>query len=245
MLLNQRNFSLLIVTATSRHLPDSSGLLGGGTFFSEPAELQSKEGSKAIGIDFHDAPISQDKNKTRNKSSAKRGATVETKGNQITPWGNEDPSPLSTQDVTSGCFLNDGAGRIHLLPKHRPQIGSTGDVSSSTDAMSQAENRRPSLASETTASSQTSLSKTSIHRSAPHKKIAGFFGDDGRQSSRGSESSSHLQRQTTESSHHGSIRSNFADGPPVSPTSSRPRTPLQPSSDVTPWLFQDFKVSNQ
>ena len=244
LLLDQCNLSLLINFVTYRHPRSSSSLLGGGAFFSEPVDLQSREGPKVTGIDFYDDGIRQERNKTRNKSSAKRGTPLplETKESQIAPWPNEGSSILDTQDLISGSFLSD---RPALSPRHRAQTGCAGDVGSPIDAMSQVENRRPSLASETTASSQTSLSKSSIHRGVAHKKITGLFGDDVRQSSRGSESSNFLQRQTTESSHQGSLRSNYTDGPPVSPTSSRPRTPLQPSSDVTPWLFQDFRVSNQ
>ena len=149
---------------------------------------------------------------------------------------------LGIQDLTSGNLFNNGASKIELSPNYRTDNNSHGESDSPIDPMSQLDDRRPSLVSETTASSQNSGSKASTHRGAAHKKIAGFFGDDGRQSSRGSEVSNSLQRETTQSSHHGSMRSNYTDGQPVSPTSSRPRTPLQPSSDVTPWLFQDFKV---
>lgn len=90
----------------------------------------------------------------------------------------------------------------------------TGD-SDSPDPMFQDE-RRPSLAtSATTESSQTSMSKAST--------------------------------LPVSSSRHGSIHASHHSRdngrPPTSPTGSRPRTPL-PSSDVTPWLFQDFKVSS-
>ena len=179
----------------------------------------------------------------KTESSVKHPGLGEPSSSQIAPWMSDGHSMLSTQDLTSGSFFNDGDSKIELTPNYQTGKCGNGGSDSPIDPMSQIDDRRPSLVSETTISSQNSGSKPSTHRGTAHKKIAGLFGDDGRQSSRGSEVSNSLQRETTQSSHHGSIRSNYTDGQPVSPTSSRPRTPLQPSSDVTPWLFQDFKVS--
>ena len=147
---------------------------------------------------------------------------------------------ISTHGLTSGNFFNDVQSKLQISPSLRPDTGQTGD-SRVTD-MIFADERRPSLASATTVSSQNSVSKASTNRSTTHRKVAGFFTDDGRQSSRSSDTSlpSTLQREQT-SSRHNSVHTASTDRAPTSPTNSRPRTPL-PSSDVTPWLFQDFKV---
>lgn len=150
---------------------------------------------------------------------------------------------LPTHAFASSNFFNDGPPKLQLSPSFRPDTSN----SDSPDPMFRDNERRPSVASGTTESSQTSVSKASTNRGTPYKKVAGFFSDDGRQSSRSSDTSipNTLQRElTASSSRHGSIHTSRDDGrPPTSPTSSRPRTPL-PSSDVTPWLFQDFKVSS-
>jgi adenylate cyclase len=104
------------------------------------------------------------------------------------------------------------------------------------------DDRRPSVASATTVSS--SGSKSSIGRGF-HKQLRGFFGDefpgDSRQGSDTSLTTSTQFRDDTQSSRSIRNRNNSVNSRPTSPTSSRPRTPL-PSSEVTPWDFQDFKV---
>ena len=121
------------------------------------------------------------------------------------------------------------------------------------------EDRRPSIASATTVSS-TGSAKNSIS-GRMHKKLQGFFGEDVRDAiSDGRESGS---RQNSESSslHHGQLppfapgggrnRGNsmndamMRSGPPSPSSQSRPRSPApQPSSEVTPWVFQDAEVGD-
>lgn len=156
--------------------------------------------------------------------------------------------PLSTHGLASLNNFNTDAPKLHLSSSIRPD---TGD-SEPRDLVFDNDERRPSLA--TTESSQTStsnpVSKTSTNRGTPYKR-GGFFSDDyGQQSSKSSDTSipATLQREQTSSSKHGSIRHGHHGSrddatASASPTGSRPRTPL-PSSDVTPWLFQDFKVSS-
>jgi len=113
------------------------------------------------------------------------------------------------------------------------------------------DDRRPSVASATTIGS--TGSKSSIGPGGFRKKLQGFFGDDYSESRQNSETSlppglpygAHDQsaqrgRNRTNSTHNtiGSIQSR-----PTSPSSSRPRTPLA-SSEVTPWEYQDSKVSS-
>lgn len=149
---------------------------------------------------------------------------------------------LSAHGFNPNVF-SEGPQRLNLSPSFRPD---TGD-GESPDRMFYDDERRPSIASATTESSQTSVSKTSTSRGTPYRRVAAFFSDDGRQSSKSSDTSlpNTLHReQTSSSSRHGSIHTSRDDGrAPTSPNSSRPRTPL-PSSEVTPWHFQDFKVSS-
>ena len=168
----------------------------------------------------------------------------------IAPWMDDGLPQLSTHDLSSLSNSSTDAPRLNLASSIRPD---TGD-SEPREILFDNDERRPSLA--TTESSQTSVSnsvsKTSTNtgRATSFKKTGGVFSDEyGRQSSRSSDTSilATLQREQTSSSKHGSIRhghhSSRDDGhQPTSPTGSRPRTPL-PSSEVTPWLFQDFKVS--
>ncbi len=179
-------------------------------------------------------------------SSSKLPPPTDAPTSDIAPWMNDDLPAISTHGLTSANFLNDGPPKLQLSSSSRPD---TGD-SDSPDPMflGLADERRPSVAtSATTESSQTSLSKTSTNMGTPYKKVTGMFSDDGRQSSRSSDTSipNMLQREQTASSRHGSLHTRHTSGDdgrgPNSPTNSRPRTPA-PSSDITPWLFQDYKV---
>ena len=176
-------------------------------------------------------------------SVSKHLPSTEAPNADIAPWMDDGLPALSTHGLTSSNFFNDGLSKVQPSPSFRPDSGRTAD-SDSPDPMFLSNDRRPSLASATTVDSQNSLSKTSTSRGTPYKKVAGFFSDDGRHSARSSDTSipSTLQREQTASSRHGSRHASRDEGRPVSPSSSRPRTPL-PSSDVVPWLFQDFKVS--
>lgn len=177
---------------------------------------------------------------------SRRPPSSENPNADIAPWMDDAAPSFSNHGLNmSSNFCNDGPPKLQLSPSFRPD---TGD-SDSPEPLIQDE-RRPSLAtSATTESSQTSMSRASTSRGTPYKKVAGLFSDGGRKSSKSSETSlpnTLQQEQTASSSRHGSIHASHHsrdDGrPPISPSGSRPRTPL-PSSDVTPWLFQNFKVS--
>jgi adenylate cyclase len=111
------------------------------------------------------------------------------------------------------------------------------------------DDRRPSVASATTVSS--SGSKSSAGRGF-HKRLQNVFGEDfpadGRQNSETSLSTPYVTETSSMrgTRNRGNSLNNMTGGGynsrPTSPTSSRPRTP-QPSSEVTPWEFQDSKVS--
>ena len=171
---------------------------------------------------------------------------------EIAPWAVHDGRTVSKGGVASDSFYDDGHSKFQISPSFRPDTGGTG-TSGSPDRLSYGDERRPSIASATTISSQNSNSnsRASISKGTRRSKIAGFFGDDGngRASSRSSDTSilttgqrEHSTSSFSQRDRNNSVNAFNPDGRPLSPGNSRPRTPL-PSSDVTPWLFQDFKVS--
>ena len=168
--------------------------------------------------------------------------------NQIAPWATESPTYL-TRGEAPGSFFDDGQNRYPVSPSFRPDTARTG-ASDSPDPLFIGDERRPSMASATTVSSSNSNPWVSMTKNTRHKKIANFLGDDGHESSRGSETSilatGHRDHSTSSRSRkdrNNSVNTINNDGSPTSPSNSRPRTPL-PSSEVTPWLFQDIKVSS-
>ena len=173
---------------------------------------------------------------------------------EIAPWAANDGGTMSKGEAASESFFDDGHSKFQMSPSFRPNTGGTG-TSNSPDRLSYVDERRPSIASATTISSQNSNSnsnsRASISKGTRRSKIAGFFGDDGngRESSISSDTSilttgrrEHSTSSASQRDRNNSINAINFDGRPLSPGNSRPRTPL-PSSDVTPWLFQDFKVS--
>lgn len=215
-----------------------------GTFFSDsPDEASPGDAARGTFLDYRPDKPRQEAGKRTVPSVSRRPPSTEPPSADIAPWMDDGLTTLSTHGFSTSSFFNDGPPNLQLSPSFRPDTGG----SDPPDTILRNEERRPSIAtSATTESSQTSVSKASTNKGTPYKKVAGFFSDDGRQSSRNSDTSipGMLQReQTASSSRHGSIHTSRDEGrPPTSPNSSRPRTPL-PSSEVTPWLFQDFKVS--
>ena len=147
----------------------------------------------------------------------------------------------------SRSFFDDSNESLQVTIPHSRPISSRKGVNEPVDTSGYENERRPSAASFTTVGSQDSGSKTSNGRSS-YKKLAGFFADDanGRESPHSSETSIAPAGYRENSIHSHRTRNNSLqtnhDGRPTTPATSRPRTPL-PSSDVVPWLFQDFKVS--
>lgn len=119
------------------------------------------------------------------------------------------------------------------------------------------EDRRPSVASTTTMSSSGSKRSIGAISTKYKKKLQGFFGEefpgeenarqnsDASQNVPGHDGASNFRYDGASSFRDGARdRNNSIGGPrPTSPTSSRPRTPAPgPSSEVTPWEFQNTKV---
>lgn len=180
-------------------------------------------------------------------SISRHPPTAGTSNAYIAPWVNS--SAVVPTSAFPGSFFDDSTENLQLSPSFRPGTGRTG-ITDSPDVAYYGDERRPSVTSATTVSSQGS--RSSISRGGFHKKLTGFFGEDfpghdtpshGSQTSLvtngGREVATPSQRDRNNS-----VYTNNTDGRPVSPTTSRPRTPL-PSSDVVPWVFQDPQVSSR
>lgn len=197
-----------------------------------------------------------------NPPSAQQGSP-----NQIAPWMSANGNDTAAASGFGANFYNGSSDNLahgfQLSPGFRSGMTTNATINDPpTDGYFDHE-RRPSLASVTTASS--TGSKSSIGRSgAIHKKLQTFFGEDypGKD---GSDSSLPTQGQETpqnkevskDSSQGKEVRSHsFARSQrernlssatdttqrDVSPAPSRPRTPV-PSSEVVPFLYQDSQVS--
>lgn len=174
--------------------------------------------------------------------------------NQVAPWMSTNGTAGTPTSAFGTTFYNDSSDNLsqasQLSPAFRPGTGFTGYTNAS-DSPAEAEfadERRPSVASVTTASS--TGSKSSVSRGGIHKKLQTFFGEDfpGRDgsdtslpshASHGKEVRSHSfarsQRERNLSSATDITQRDASPGP------SRPRTPV-PSSDVVPFLYQDSQV---
>lgn len=227
-------------------LPSDTGNLSHMTFFSSSPDVSPKD----HGMDSSIRDYRQDLEFLNisggiGPPAPRHQLVTGVPNTQIAPWASEG-SPNSGA-IPSGSFFDDGRSRLPASPSFRPDTGRTG-ASDSPDPIFFGDERRPSMASATTVSSSNSNRRASTSRSTRRKKLANFFGED--ESSRGSDPSiftTGRDHSTSSHSHRDRDRNNSVhtiniDGRPISPSSSRPRTPL-PSSDVTPWLFQDFKVS--
>jgi adenylate cyclase len=158
------------------------------------------------------------------------------------PW----PSPRH-----SGTFLNDSSEHENspISPAFRSGSGNT-TSSDVQDFGSNRDNRRPSAASATTVSSAGSKSSQNERL---RKRLQGFFSEGNVRQELESHQDSETSPQEFGSREHSGTRarndsvgsrnvSESAGGRPISPNPSRPRTPL-PSSDVAPWMYQQFGVS--
>ncbi|KAK5135699.1 hypothetical protein LTR08_004685 [Meristemomyces frigidus] len=162
----------------------------------------------------------------------------------VSPWTSSNDNQTQMSSVFSGSFYNDSNENLsQVSPGFAPPNG--------MGFPGPGDDRRPSIASATTVSSNGSRSSVS---GRVQKKLQGFFGEDVFPTSTQGGGS----RQNSEtSSMHGGVLPAFAPGGgprnrnnslndammrsgPPSPTSSRPRTPAAgaPSSEVTPWVFQ-------
>jgi adenylate cyclase len=173
----------------------------------------------------------------------------------LAPWmSSNGGSTPSSANPTGTSFYNDSSDNLsiasQLSPGFRSGNNRGGNNSGSQDSPDAAyfDERRPSLASITTASSQGS--KTSATRGGL-RKLQGFFGEefpgrDGSDASQPPAPPAKDQRSRSYSNsrpHRDRNYSNATDhGRDASPSSSRPRTPV-PAPEVVPFLYQEADVS--
>ncbi|TPX26037.1 cysteinyl-tRNA synthetase [Coccidioides immitis] len=148
------------------------------------------------------------------------------------------PSPSSPPPTSAnhGTFFNDSSEFDDTSPSPRPTT-SHSVASNSPDLVYDDGGRRPSIASIATGSSGGSRSTGSARF---HKRLQGFFGEEYQDGASMERSISNRVPSIVHSrDRHNSLNSaNTLERRP-SPSLSAPRTPL-PSSEVTPWEFQDF-----
>ena len=173
---------------------------------------------------------------------------------QIAPWMSSNGSVTIPSPGFGTSFYNDSSDNLSLAsqlsPGFRPGTGLTGNTNASSgDSPADpyfGDERRPSVASVTTASS--TGSKSSANRGNIHKKLQTFFGEDypGKEGSDTNLPSRVKDRSHSFTrSHRERNLSSATEYAPrdASPVPSRPRTPV-PSSDVVPFLYQDSQVSS-
>jgi len=166
--------------------------------------------------------------------------------NNIAPWLSTNGSSALPSPGYGTSFYNDSSDNLSqasaLSPGFRPGTGGNTNSSDSPADPYFGDERRPSVASVTTASS--SGSKSSVNRGGIHKQLKTFFGEDfpGKEGSdtslptHGKEHRSHSFARSHRDRTHSSATDNTQRD--ASPAPSRPRTPV-PSSDVVPFLYQD------
>ncbi|KAL8743309.1 MAG: hypothetical protein Q9190_004322 [Brigantiaea leucoxantha] len=226
--------------------PDS-GTPSLSTFFSDSPDSPIDLGMTATIRDCGHDPSYLSKAGVNGSQQARQIQPVVASDMEVAPWLSEE-SPVINGETSTESVVNDRHPKAQRSPSFRPDTR----ASDSTDPTFYDDERRPSLASATTISSQnsTSTSRASHGRASKSKKFPGFFGEDSQESSRSSEANAlaghrdHSTASQTRKLRYNAVHTNNADGRPSSPPSSRPRSPL-PSSDVTPWLFQDFKRRQQ
>ena len=188
----------------------------------------------------------------RNSQQQDSNIASKASSNQIAPWmssSNGANNNVTTPSNTLGTtFFNDSSDNLSQVSQLSPgfrlggQSPEQGGDSLADAYFGDRDARRPSAASNTTASSAGSKSSRAA---GIHKKLQTFFGEDypGKD---GSDSSlpSHAKDSRSQSfarGHRGRNTSSATDQTQreASPAQSRPRTPV-PSSDVVPFLFDSI-----
>jgi adenylate cyclase len=176
--------------------------------------------------------------------SIKRHAPIST---ALPSWANNNQDGRQMPSSVFGGYFGDSSDNLGQVSPGCAPPGGMGFPG-------EGEDRRPSIASATTISSQGSKGSISGKFS---KKLQGFFGEDfpnehsGRSGySRQNSETSSLQNSGSAFAPGGSRNRNnsmndamLRESRAPSPGSSRPRSPAPaPSSEVTPWVFQDPQV---
>ncbi|KAB8345871.1 hypothetical protein FH972_022926 [Carpinus fangiana] len=195
--------------------------------------------SPGTGNDRFDiAPWDDDEADTFNDRM--RGIDAAVASNATTSTMRTGSVPVTPGWSGQGSSSSSAGGAGHLNPSQQlwGRLQSTPNIAQ--DFKSQSEDRRPSAASG--ASTVSSTDSSSRKSQTLHKKLQGFFGEDPDTAQTPTLPPS---SPTTPSERDGprGRQSYFNIGSALpstqpSPGPSRPRSP-QPSSEVTPWLFQD------
>ena len=227
--------------------PADTGTPSMSTFFSDsPDSPMDLDMSNTIRDCGREQGRYSNRKEERGPAAAKQAPSASAPDADIAPWMSTGPSTFNGV-AHSGSFFDERTTNTKPSASVRPDTR----ASDSFDPMFYSDDRRPSIASLNTVSSQNSatVSRTNTNRGAQHRRLGHFFGDDGHDSWGGSDASiltpgrDHSTSSQSRKARHNSVQTNNTDGAHTgSPSSSRPRSP-QPSSEVTPWLFQDFKVS--
>ncbi|KAL8771908.1 MAG: hypothetical protein Q9209_002846 [Squamulea sp. 1 TL-2023] len=235
-------------TAT-RVPPADSGTPSMSTFFSDSPDSPMDLGmSNTIRDCGRDQSALSKLPEERGPTASRPAPSASAPDDEIAPWLSTRPSTFNGA-AHNGSFFDDRPANTQSPMTNRPGTR----ASESFDPMFYNDDRRPSMASATTVSSQNSapISRTNTNLGMQHRRLGAFFGDDGHDSPRSSDTSllttgrDHSTSSQSRKARHNSVQTNNTDGGRTgSPSSSRPRSPL-PSSDVTPWLFQDFKEIQQ
>lgn len=170
-------------------------------------------------------------------SISRNPPTASSTNSQVAPWASP-PNGVNMANSVWSSFFNDSNEDVSSSsPGFRPATSTRED----SMGFPMKDDRRPSVASATTVSS--TGSKSSMGRGF-HKRLQNVFGEDFPADDRqNSDTSLNTQQRNRGNSLSNTIGSK-QQSRPTSPTSSRPRTP-QASSEVTPWEFQDSKVTFQ
>ena len=230
------------------HISPTTGLPTTSTFFSDSPDASPRDQGTGTFRNYRQEMGGLEVS-GKVPSISRDSPSTGTTNSEIAPWATEAPSlPYLPSGMLNGSFFDDTQEKGQKSPSLRPGTGHTG-ASESPDHTLSGDDRRPSIASATTVSSQGSTQRLSGSKQSNRKRLAGFFYEESpRDNQRDSDASLPSRTLSREHSIHAkekrssSVHTNSYEGPPISPTNSRPRTP-PPSSEVTPWLFQDFKVS--
>ena len=164
---------------------------------------------------------------------------------EVAPW-DADPGPKSSSQPLLGSFYPDDSEHLaQPSPPFRPSSGRTG-TSDSPDTAFDTDARRPSVISATSVSSQASKNSAG---GKFHKSLKNWLGDDPSDpkidpATIAAQAAPPQPAQAPSEIAKSNIKNRLRnDSVATSDTSDRPNTPLVPSSDVTPWMYQNFDVS--
>ncbi|KAL8751358.1 MAG: hypothetical protein Q9199_006468 [Rusavskia elegans] len=167
--------------------PADTGTPSMSTFFSDspdsPMDLDMSSTIRDCGRDLGGFSNQREE---RGPAAARQAPSASAPDDEIAPWMSTGPSTFNGV-AHNGSFFDDRPTNTRNPATTRPDTR----ASDSFDPMFHSDDRRPSMASLTTVGSQNSapISRTNTNRGTQHRRLSAFFGDDGRDSSMGSDTS--------------------------------------------------------